>query len=226
MKLFPIKSLLETSLEFNKMLEPASKLFEDINLIGILFLVDWHPSSQNIVSFLKNFYERTNSQSKKLELVFCSADDNEQEYNNITQNMPWLIIPYSNNTVREQLLKNTEINVMPTLIIINTEGKQISSMRYDDIYTLDDSTVMEWRNQLTEPINRIVSGKYIIGDKAMSICHPHQLTYADYLLKIPEYRSGNWFCDECGLSFGKNITNFYCALCGYDLCDSCFQKNK
>lgn len=225
MKLFPIKSLLDTTLEHNKQLVVASNSLKDIHLIGILFLVDWHPNSQTIVNVLKEFYSRVNTQLKLFELIFCSADENEQEYNNITNGMPWLIIPY-NDKYREQCIKNTEINVMPTLLIFNPEGKILSIMKYEDICNLNELSLIEWTSQLAETKKRIISGKYIIGDKVLSICHPHQLTFADYLLKIPEYKSGNWYCDECGLSYTKNIINFYCPICEYDLCESCFQKNK
>ena len=110
------------------------------------------------------------------------------------------------------------------MVIINKEGKEIFKLLKEEIMGITKEDILSWINQSN--IKLFYDIKYQIGEKGNSPCHPHTLTYAISTTKMPEYRSDNWYCDEFGKSFKANVTNFYCNLCGYDICDLCYDKTK
>ena len=195
-------------------------------IYGLLFLTYYHPSYTSIISNLIDFYNKTNNQSKKFEIIYCSCDETEAEFTQSIQNHPWLILPYNPNTKRNELILSHNVLSVPLLVIIDQDGKKIVSLNKSEIDSIDDNSYSGWVNMSSLNDKLLKIEKYVIGQKGVSICHPHNLIYTDYTLKSPEYRDGSWSCDECGKDFKPNVCNFYCGLCGYDICNACYEKNK
>ena len=65
-----------------------------------------------------------------------------------------------------------------------------------------------------------------LGKKGRSKLHEHLLTYSNYEMKDPEYSKGVYICDNCGNSFNRDVDNFHCKPCGYDLCMKCFKQSQ
>ena len=42
----------------------------------------------------------------------------------------------------------------------------------------------------------------------------------------PGYGNSGWSCDICGRGYSSRDVNFFCPLCGWDLCDICYNKYK
>ena len=189
----------------------------------IFFMSSFHP-------FFNEIFQKINSlsnQEKEIQLIFCPCDETEEEYNTsklqIT-NKNILIIPFSEKETIEKIINKHNVNYLPYMVIINKEGKEIFKLLKEEIMGITKEDILGWINQSN--IKLFYDLKYQIGEKGNSPCHPHTLTYAISTTKMPEYRSGNWYCDECGKSFKANVTNFYCSLCGYDICDLCYDKTK
>ena len=57
--------------------------------------------------------------------------------------------------------------------------------------------------------------------------HPCYLILVDHNNKNKLYLNYNgWSCNECKKWYERQIPNFYCPKCDYDLCLVCFQKNE
>jgi len=65
-----------------------------------------------------------------------------------------------------------------------------------------------------------------LGKKGRSKLHEHLLTYSNYEMKDPEYSKGVYICDNCGNTFNRDVDNFHCKPCGYDLCMKCFKQSQ
>lgn len=222
------ESLLDYGTNFitqdNKLINnELQKYNKDTKIFCIFFMSSFHP-------FFNEIFQKINSlsnQEKEIQLIFCPCDETEEEYNTsklqIT-NKNILIIPFSEKETIEKIINKHNVNYLPYMVIINKEGKEIFKLLKEEIMGITKEDILDWINQSN--IKLFYDLKYQIGEKGNSPCHPHTLTYAISTTKMPEYRSGNWYCDECGKSFKANVTNFYCSLCGYDICDLCYDKTK
>ena len=222
------ESLLDYGTNFitqdNKLINnELQKYNKDTKIFCIFFMSSFHP-------FFNEIFQKINSlsnQEKEIQLIFCPCDETEEEYNTsklqIT-NKNILIIPFSEKETIEKIINKHNVNYLPYMVIINKEGKEIFKLLKEEIMGITKEDILGWINQSN--IKLFYDLKYQIGEKGNSPCHPHTLTYAISTSKMPEYRSANWYCDEYGKSFKANVTNFYCSLCGYDICDLCYDKTK
>ena len=45
-------------------------------------------------------------------------------------------------------------------------------------------------------------------------------------MKDPEYSKAGYSCDNCGELFTKDVNNFHCKPCHFDLCGRCFKSSQ
>ena len=95
-----------------KKIDFNSSNYSKITLFGILFCSNFHPSFKQIIENLINFYNRVNNDScRHLEIIYCSCDELEEEFNmSVSSQMPWLVIPYDNNDIKEQLFTKYSVD--------------------------------------------------------------------------------------------------------------------
>ena len=65
-----------------------------------------------------------------------------------------------------------------------------------------------------------------LGKKGRSKLHEHILVYSSYEMKDPEYSEGGYSCDNCRREFSRDVNNFHCKPCHFDLCDRCFKLSQ
>ncbi|MFO0515371.1 MAG: DC1 domain-containing protein [bacterium] len=51
--------------------------------------------------------------------------------------------------------------------------------------------------------------------------HQHGLKVFHYTEKLNSGYSGGFSCNICRKTYGREIINFHCNACEYDLCDKC-----
>ena len=106
---------------------------------------------------------------------------------------------------------------------INDIRKDISNLREDMINQFEKLNINN-KNNINN--NNFDFKKYKIGEKRTVNKHEHELIYTDYKGKCLEYSKNVWFCNICLKIFQKDIPNFHCKTCHYDICDKCFEKIK
>ena len=62
-----------------------------------------------------------------------------------------------------------------------------------------------------------------LGKKGKSKLHEHILVFSNYKMKDPEYALGCYYCDHCKQECSKNVNNYHCKPCHFDLCERCFK---
>ena len=60
------------------------------------------------------------------EIIFISADKDEEWFNGYFSKMPWLVIPFSDSEKRDLLNEEFKVRGIPTLVIIGEDGKVVS----------------------------------------------------------------------------------------------------
>lgn len=51
--------------------------------------------------------------------------------------------------------------------------------------------------------------------------HQHPIKFYAWDEKGNSAYSGGFSCNICRVTYNKNIQNFHCTLCQYDICDKC-----
>ena len=73
-----------------------------------------------------HFFRELNSTVKTdYEIIFCSLDKSEEDYNQHIEEMPWWCLPYATSTL-PMLIAKLQANRMPHLVVIDTEGNIIT----------------------------------------------------------------------------------------------------
>ena len=188
----------------------------------LLFYSNIIPDFSNIFSSLNDIISNNSS----LKLLICICEDNEEDYNkSLSQinNISCLILKYESKN-RDSFIKKYSIIVLPTLIVLDKDGEIIDILNKERIMNVNEIVVNGWKNKFIIP-NMYKNKVPELGDKARITKHQHELVFSNHSMK-PGYGKGGWICDLCRKNFNYDTTNFFCGLCGFDVCDVCFDKYK
>ena len=81
------------------------------------------PPCRNLDQVLKNLYPQV--KNKAFEIVFVSADRDQNAFNQVFAGMPWLAIPFDDSH-RMQALQSYGINAVPKMTILSAKGGLIA----------------------------------------------------------------------------------------------------
>ena len=124
----------------------TAKALKGVKLIGIYFSAHWCPPCRQFTPLLVNFYNECKKNKKSFQIVFVSFDNTENDMSKyMTEaNMPWLAVPYGSN-FREQLAKEYNVNGIPTLIVIDQNGKVVSTNARGEVTSKGAKAYDQWK---------------------------------------------------------------------------------
>jgi nucleoredoxin len=94
--------------------------------IGIYFSAHWCPPCRGFTPVLGQKYNELKRAGKNFELVFVSSDRDQSAFNEYHASMPFLALPYSDRTRKEQLSDFYNVSGIPTLVIVGADGAIIN----------------------------------------------------------------------------------------------------
>ena len=82
----------------------------------MLYCVSYHflqcPPCRAFTPKLAKFYESLKAAGKEIEIIFVSGDNSEDEFEEYLSEMPWVAVPYGENSRREKLNSVYEVSGM------------------------------------------------------------------------------------------------------------------
>lgn len=87
----------------------------------IRFSAHWCGPCRAFTPKLRKVYLDTIASGKNLEIVFCSADSGNREFNEYFSSMPWKAIPFDRSDIRARLSERFGIQGIPTLLLLDEE---------------------------------------------------------------------------------------------------------
>merc|ERR1711920_913124 len=95
--------------------------------VGIYFSAHWCPPCRGFTPQLVESYNTMTAAGKAFEIVFVSSDRDEAAFAEYFGEMPWLALPYAKRELKAKLSKKFKVNGIPTLVIIDSDGKTITA---------------------------------------------------------------------------------------------------
>ncbi|XP_042454479.1 probable nucleoredoxin 1-2 [Zingiber officinale] len=94
--------------------------------LALYFSASWCPPCRGFTPKLIEVYNGLSSQDNSFEIVFVSADQDEDSFNGYFSKMPWLAIPFSDTKTREKLDDLFKVRGIPHLAIVDANGKVLN----------------------------------------------------------------------------------------------------
>ena len=219
-KIFDDINNLEKSNEKDKLTDNFDEYLSKNNMFGILFYSNIIPDKFDILSPIRKYIVSKNL----LRIIICICEDNEEDYKKALagiDDFQGLYLDYKSED-RNKFINKFNIISLPKLVIIGKKGKIIDCLNTERILNLNDNDIKSWNNKCIIFASR-KDQKPEIGDVGNISKHKHELVYSENKMKIGYGMSG-YICDVCRKNFKYYIPNFYCSICGYDVCDECYKK--
>nr|XP_043606597.1 probable nucleoredoxin 1 [Erigeron canadensis] len=93
--------------------------------LGLYFSASWCPPCQRFTPNLVDVYNEL-AEKGDFEIVFISADEDEESFAGYFSKMPWLAVPFSDSKFREALDASFKVSGIPHLVFLDENGKLLS----------------------------------------------------------------------------------------------------
>lgn len=94
--------------------------------IGLYFSASWCGPCHRFTPKLSEVYSELSAQNADFEVVFISADEDEEAFHKYFAGMPWLAIPFSDSTTRSKLDELFTVQGIPHLVILDKNGMVVN----------------------------------------------------------------------------------------------------
>ncbi|KAK4376871.1 hypothetical protein RND71_003167 [Anisodus tanguticus] len=120
--------------------------------VGLYFSASWCGPCQR---FTPNLVEAYNELLPKgdFEVVFLTADQDDESFNEYFSKMSWLAVPFSDSETRERLDELFDVKGIPHLVILDASGKVVTDSGVEIIVEHGVEGypfTQEWLNQIKE----------------------------------------------------------------------------
>ncbi|WOL12154.1 putative nucleoredoxin 1 [Canna indica] len=99
----------------------------DGNTVGLYFSASWCEPCQRFTPKLAETYNELSSRKCNFEIVYISADEDEDSYAVYFSKMPWLAIPFSDTDIRDKVDNSFDVRGIPHLVILDANRKVLTS---------------------------------------------------------------------------------------------------
>mmetsp|Transcript_8052 Transcript_8052/g.14275 ORF Transcript_8052/g.14275 Transcript_8052/m.14275 type:complete len:343 (-) Transcript_8052:78-1106(-) len=93
-------------------------------VVALYFSAHWCPPCKMKTQQMRQAYPSIKHQGLPFEIVFVSADHDEQGYNAYLSEMPWVAMPW--HAQREQLMQQFQVSGIPKMVVFSKSGRMIT----------------------------------------------------------------------------------------------------
>jgi nucleoredoxin len=122
-----------------------SQVKDESPLIALYFSAHWCPPCRMFTPKLAEFYKTVNKNKKEIEIIFVSLDQNEDQFKEYYESMPWITVPYESDN-REVLSDTYGIQGIPALLVFKNNGKLIDKNGRNTIMSKQNGAIDQWKS--------------------------------------------------------------------------------
>lgn len=171
-------------------------------IVGLYFSAHWCPPCRRFTPKLAEAFNKLSATTKnKLDIVFLSADRDQDSFNEYFGEMPWKALPFTEKDRVKSLGEKFSASGIPHLVILSSTGEIISK-----------DAVGEARASFDEALQKWSQGKSLFWTREA---------------KEGEYVWEDVTCSKC--YFSPLVGKRYTCLnddCSFDLCETCVSQTK
>jgi len=116
-------------------------------LVALYFSAHWCPPCRQFTPEFSRIYTTLTSSNKPLAVVFVSADQDTEAFNEYYGEQPWYAVPYDDQDRRDSLNEAFGIRSIPTLVVLDKEGQLITKEGRSDVMKLKEKAVDNWEQK-------------------------------------------------------------------------------
>lgn len=124
--------------------------------LGLYFSASWCGPCRRFTPTLVEVYNEVEPKGD-FEVVFITADEDDESFNSYFSKMPWLAIPFSDSDTRSSLDELFHVRGIPHLVLLDGTGKVVTEEGVDVIreygvegYPFTSARIQELRDQEEE----------------------------------------------------------------------------
>lgn len=121
-----------------------NNLVENNTLICLFLSAKWCNPCKRFLQILLDCYKCWKESNNKFEIIFCSSDTNESEFNEYFSTMPWYANKYDNKKIIEELRKKYTLKGMPSFLVFNNKGKLIDKEGQEKMIVYKEKSIENW----------------------------------------------------------------------------------
>lgn len=95
-------------------------------VVGIYFSASWCGPCHRFTPKLVGSYTELSLKNADFEVVFVSADEDEESFHKYFSGMPWLAVPFFDSATRKQLNELFTVQGIPHLVILDKNGEVVN----------------------------------------------------------------------------------------------------
>lgn len=93
----------------------------------LYFGAHWCPPCRQFSPILAKLYKKLKSEKKEFEIVYVSADNTQEEFDENFKDHPWVALPFTHRKQKTKLSRKFKVSTIPTLIILDKDGRMVSN---------------------------------------------------------------------------------------------------
>lgn len=106
-------------------------------VLGIYFSAHWCGPCRSFTPSLAAKYNEIISNGHNFEIIFVSADEDEESALSYFADMPWKMLSFSDRDQESSLSKLYQVNGIPTLVLVDEDGATLTTEGREAIITCD-----------------------------------------------------------------------------------------
>jgi len=131
----------------------SSEVLKD-KLVALYFSAHWCPPCRQFTPVFSSVYQSMGN--KPLAVIFISADQDQEAFNEYFGEQPWYAIPYENSDIREGLNERFGIRGIPSLLVLDQEGNIVSKEGRTEVMKTKEKVYDLWE-QKAHSNNRVTA---------------------------------------------------------------------
>ena len=135
-------SFLGPNLLNNTLEKVSTTTIQETPKIALYFSAKWCVPCKEFTPKLIEAYNEVNKDSKQVEIIFVSGDNDEEEFEAYFKTMPWLSVEFED--VLDELNQKYTVTKLPTLKVIDAEGKVKIDDAVGDIKEKGAAAIQGW----------------------------------------------------------------------------------
>ena len=105
--------------------ETTDATIKSSKVVAIYFSAHWCPPCRGFTPTLASFYKTANANGQVMEIIFASSDQDEKQFEEYFNTMPWIALPYSDRDTKNSCASHVKVTGIPRLVVLKSDGTVI-----------------------------------------------------------------------------------------------------